>query len=231
MKTGVHISDLLNYNLNLIGSKLVLDSDYNEIGEQIALKGTEDRSIEIIRLDNDTMAWISFYNHGVSLGTTESDNLNEIIKTIHLFLEMKISLKEFYDNELAIKSPIDISNFTNDEQILNELIWFNLLKPSYLSNKYESKEWLNIKELIPDIKDFLSRRNLIPYRSLNCVCFSNKTNETSLNDICLWSSVKEDEKQRSFIGNYNGNILKSGTKEEIIASFEKILEKLPSTTK
>jgi len=229
MKTGVHISDLLNYNLNLIGSKLILDSESNEIGEQIAFKATENRFIEIIRLDNETMAWISFQNQGVSLGSTLSGDLNKIIKAIHSFLEDEVELKEFYDNELDIKSPIDISNLVGDEQILRELIWFNFLE-SAISDKYEPKEWLIIRQLTQNIKTIASSKGLIPYRSLNRVCFSPNINSMETDNVCLWRLVKEDETKEFSIGNYNGNSLKSGSKNEIIAEFKKILEKLPTTT-
>lgn len=227
MKTGVHISDLLNYNLKLIGSKLVLDSDYNAIGEQIAFKAIENRFIEIIRLDNETMAWISFQNQGVSLGSSLSDDLNTVLKAIRSFLEDKVDLKAFYDNVLDIKSPIDLSNLVNDDQILRELIWFNFLEP-VISDGQEPEEWLIIRQFAKSIHILAKNKGLVPYRSHNRLCFSNMINLKEINFPYLWVSLKENETKEFTIRDYNGNSLKSGTEKEIITEFKKILEKLPT---
>lgn len=51
MENKNHISNLLNHKLNLIGSKIRLDSEINDIGEQIASKVWKHRSVEIVKLE------------------------------------------------------------------------------------------------------------------------------------------------------------------------------------
>jgi hypothetical protein len=229
MKSKVHISDILNDNLKLIGSKLIFNYDSNEIGEEIAFKSSGNRFVEIIQMTHETSVWISFQDQGVFLGSIESQNIKKITKIIHSFLETKIGLKAFFNTEFGIESPIAISNLTTDEQILLELAWFNFLEPSKWDKK-QPKEWLIIKEFAKHIKSFTISKGLIPGRSLNRLCFnSNHTNNLE-KFPCLWVSVKQDNTREFTIGNYNGNSLYTGPEKEILIEFEKILKKLPLTS-
>lgn len=216
MKKLEHISNLLNKNLNLIGSKLSLDSNSNSIGEQIATITIHDRHIEIIRQNEERDIWISFHYKTVSLGSNTTRDINNIVKSIYSFLELKVDLLCFYITNDIIDSPFDISTINNDEDILIELKWLEILEHN---NSIENNDWLEIKRFGKRIKTIASSKGLEPFRSLNRLCFSLNTNQ---NIPCFWIS----EKKEYIIGYYNGKELRKGTENEIFEEFENYIQHL-----
>ena len=225
ISSKTHIADLLNRNLNSIGSNLILNSDSNEIGEQIAHKIIGNRSVEVIREEGEHKFWICFQCDAAYLGSTLTDNVVKVSKAIKRYLEDKIELKEFYESGIVIKSPIDISKLNNNEQIIFELIWHYFLRPAQ-TDRHEPKEWLIIKQTAQKLKALASAKNLVPYRSLNRLCFSYTNDSINAEFPCLGATIKEDKTKEFSIGIYPSNALKSGTENEIIEAFKQILAKL-----
>jgi hypothetical protein len=218
MESKNHISDILNNKLNLIGSKIILNSGTNDIGEQIASKLCHDRTIEVIKLENEI--WISFYYKNLILGSKTTENIDEITQSIHYFLDHQIELKKFYNSEFGIQPPFQFSKACNDEQIIFELKWFYLLEPE-ISDYPEPKEWLIIKQFVKKIEKLSCSKFLTPYRSLNRICFELGNDPLLGNLPCLWSSIRKDGTEEYSIADINGNSLKSGSEKEILAEYEK----------
>ncbi|MGH1387737.1 hypothetical protein [Kordia sp.] len=218
----MHITDILNTKLLQIGSTLRLDKESNEIGKQIAYQGVEDRSMEIIRVREEKEIWVSFQCQGVFLPSLYSSDIEEIINIIFKFLELKISLKYFFNN--YNKSPIDISDLIDDKEILLELSWFKFTQPSQ-TDYMEPKEWLLIKQFSKSIQSIAKTKKLFPDRSMYRLCFySNKKN--NLEDFpCIWVSKKE-EPTLFGIGYYNGPQISVGFEKEILIYFEQIIRKI-----
>jgi hypothetical protein len=219
MKNLKHISNLLNKKLKLIGSKLILDSDTNDIGEQIASKTIDERYLEIIRLENEKSVFITFFYKTTFLGSNTITDIDKITKSVYYFLELKLELKDFYEKNQVINSPFDISNIFDTQQILISLKWIDLFEENN-TNGNESKKWLSIKKLSNSLKTLTSSKGMIPYRSLNRLCFSINNNQLDKSVPCIWST----ENKGFVVGFVDGKIIKSGSEDEVLKEFEKIIK-------
>ncbi|WP_298513970.1 hypothetical protein [uncultured Kordia sp.] len=216
----IHITDVLNKKLSKIGSTLSFDKESNEIGEQIAYENIEDRSIEIIRFPKEKEIWVSFRYQSVSLPSLNSSDIEKITKIVFEFLELKISLNDFFGN--YIKSPIDISNLANDKEILLELSWFNFLQPSQYDH-LGPKEHIILREFAKAIESIAKAKKLNPYWSHTRLCFTLDRKFKTGNFPSIWVSSQEKEIPIFTIVDYDGVKLSSGTAEEIKDIFKEII--------
>ncbi|MCH2195914.1 hypothetical protein [Kordia sp.] len=218
----MHITDILNKKLLQIGASVSLDKDSNEIGEQIAYQTTKNRSMEIIRVNDEKEIWVSFQCGGVFLPSKYFSEIEKVTNTIFEFLELKVPLKDFLNTH--IKPPIDISNLKTDAEIIFEICWFNFLQPS-AHDATDSPKWLIIREFATTIQSIAKAKKLFPYRSLDRLYFAFDTNNNLDNLPCIWVSSIEKDIPIFTIGYYDGTKLQSGTAEEIQIAFEEIITK------
>lgn len=223
MKKEEHISDILNYKLSLIGSKLILRSESNEIGEQIAFLNSGDRCIEIIRLANESKVWIHFQFKGVSIGSFTTKNTDIITQEVQSFLEDQIELIELFNGKSEIKSPINISNLSTEKQILNELIWFDFLQPPS-SPDQEPKEWLIIHRTAKVIKKLVYPKGYVPFRSLNRLCISLKADYPENDPSALWISLNKEDTQNLILKDKESNCIFIGNENDFLIELERILK-------
>jgi hypothetical protein len=222
MKHEKHIADILKIKLRQLGSTLDILQESNEIDEQVAYLSIEDRYIEIIRVREEEEIWVSFCYDGVFLSSTHALDITEITNIIFEFLELKISIRDFLNTYSP--SSIDISNFTNDDEILFELFWFSFLQPSKY-DAHDSPKWLIVREFAKTIQSIAKAKRLYPYRSLDSLCFTldRKLNTGSFPHI--WVSSQEKDTPFFSIA-YANNLTTSfeGTAKEIENKFKEIIQ-------
>ncbi|MEM6718749.1 MAG: hypothetical protein AAF611_05530 [Bacteroidota bacterium] len=220
MKQETHIADILNTKLRQLGSTLDILQESNDIGEQIASLGVEDRFVEIIRVREEKEIWVSFYCDSVFLPSADFSDITEVANIIFEFLALKISVRDFLNT--YCKSPIDISNLASDDDILLELYWFYFLQPSKY-DMYDSKKWLIVVEFAKTIESIAKVKKLNPYRSIDRLCFTLDRRFNTGNFPCIWFSSREKDISIFSIGYYDGTKLQSGTAEEIQNIFKELI--------
>lgn len=214
----MHIADLLQKELQKLGSTINITADSNDIGEQIAELGTENRYIEIIRVNDEKEIWSSFSSKSVYVASLSFEDVEELAKVVFSYLELKISLKDFFNNYEYITAPIDISDLIDDEDILLELDWYNFLRPSKY-DAMDSQVWLIVREFAKTVQLTAKAKKLHPFRSLDRLCFTRDTYFKTGNFPCIWVLPQEDDSPLFAIGHYDSTELSRGTAEEIITVF------------
>jgi hypothetical protein len=218
----MHIADLLQKELQKLGSTVNITADSNDIGEQIAELGNENRYVEIIRVNEEKEIWSWFSCQGVYVASLSFVDIDELVKVLFSFLALNIHLKDFFNNYKYITSPVDISHLMDDEEILLELDWYNFLQPSRYDHM-DSEKWLIVRAFAQTMYPIAKAKKLHPYRSVDRLCFTRDTYYKTGNFPCICVTSQKNDIPIFTISYLDGSKLQEGIAEEIKAVFEKLI--------